>query len=297
MIRSMTGFGDASAGAGGVSYTLELRSLNNKFFKLSCRLPEELLGLEAELESYLRKRVARGSFGLNLKMRLDGESAASRINEDALMAYLGHLEVVREKVHEQSMHIDLTQLLAMPGVMQPAQDAEAMLKVARPVVTTLLDGALAKLLSMRTTEGAALATDLSGLLNVILEKVEVVAERSPRVVDEYHDKLRARVDELMAKAQLKVNETDLIREVAVFADRADIAEELTRMRGHVAQFREVLASDEDAPAGRTLDFLAQEMLREANTMGSKCNDAQISRCVVELKSTIDRIKEQVQNVE
>ena len=297
MIRSMTGFGDASAGAGGVSYTLELRSLNNKFFKLSCRLPEELLGLEAELESYLRKRVARGSFGLNLKMRLDGESAASRINEDALMAYLGHLEVVREKVHDQSMHIDLTQLLAMPGVMQPAQDAEAMLKVARPVVTTLLDGALAKLLSMRTTEGAALATDLSGLLNVILEKVEVVAERSPRVVDEYHDKLRARVDELMAKAQLKVNETDLIREVAVFADRADIAEELTRMRGHVAQFREVLASDEDAPAGRTLDFLAQEMLREANTMGSKCNDAQISRCVVELKSTIDRIKEQVQNVE
>lgn len=297
MIRSMTGFGDASAGAGGVSYTLELRSLNNKFFKLSCRLPEELLGLEAELESYLRKRVARGSFGLNLKMRLDGESAASKINEDALMAYLGHLEVVREKVHDQSMHIDLTQLLAMPGVMQPAQDAEAMLKTARPVVIKLLDGALAKLLSMRTTEGAALATDLSGLLNVILEKVEVVAERSPRVVDEYHDKLRARVDELMAKAQLKVNETDLIREVAVFADRADIAEELTRMRGHVAQFREVIAADDDAPAGRTLDFLAQEMLREANTMGSKCNDAQISRCVVELKSTIDRIKEQVQNVE
>lgn len=297
MIRSMTGFGDASAGAGGVSYTLELRSLNNKFFKLSCRLPEELLGLEAELESYLRKRVARGSFGLNLKMRLDGEGAASKINEDALMAYLGHLEVVREKVHDQSMHIDLTQLLAMPGVMQPAQDAEAMLKTARPVVMKLLDGALAKLLSMRTTEGAALATDLSGLLGVILEKVEVVAERSPRVVDEYHDKLRARVDELMAKAQLKVNETDLIREVAVFADRADIAEELTRMRGHVAQFREVIAADDDAPAGRTLDFLAQEMLREANTMGSKCNDAQISRCVVELKSTIDRIKEQVQNVE
>ncbi len=297
MIRSMTGFGDASAGGDGVSYTLELRSLNNKFFKLACRLPEELLGLEAELESHLRKRVARGSFGLNLKMRLDGESAASKINEDALMAYLGHLEIVREKVHDQSMHIDLTQLLAMPGVMQPAQDAEAMLTAARPVALSLLDGALAKLLSMRTTEGKALAGDLSGLLDVILEKVEAVAERSPRVVDEYHDKLRARVDELMAKAQLKVNETDLIREVAVFADRADIAEELARMRGHVAQFREVLASDEDAPAGRTLDFLAQEMLREANTMGSKCNDAQISRCVVELKSTIDRIKEQVQNVE
>jgi len=297
MIRSMTGFGDASAGADGVSYTLELRSLNNKFLKLGCRLPEELAGLEAEIEQHLRKRVSRGSFGLNLKVRVDDDRAASRINEEALMAYVGHLEVVREKVHDQAMHIDLTQLLAMPGVMQPARDSEQALAAARPIVAKLLDAALDKLTAMRETEGAALAEDLSGLLDTIIEKVETIAERSPVVVGEYHDKLRARVDELMAKAQLKLNETDLTREVAVFADRADIAEEITRLRGHVAQFREVLASDEDAPAGRTLDFLSQEMLREANTIGSKCNDAQISRGVVELKSTIDRIKEQVQNVE
>ena len=297
MIRSMTGFGDASTGADGVSYSLELRSLNNKFFKLSCRLPEELMGLEAELEAHLRKRVARGSFGLNLKVRVDGEHAASRINEDALMAYLGHLEVVREKVHDQAMQIDLTQLLAMPGVMQPAQDPEAALRSARPVAIQLLDDALAKLLAMRATEGAALAEDLSKLLTGILGRVDQIAERSPLVVNEYHDKLRARVDELMAKAQLSLNETDLVREVAVFADRADIAEEITRLHGHVDQFREVLSAQEDAPAGRTLDFLTQEMLREANTIGSKCNDAQISRGVVELKSTIDRIKEQVQNIE
>lgn len=297
MIRSMTGFGDAAAATDGVSYAIELRSLNNKFFKLACRMPEELSGLEAQLEAHLRKRVARGSFGLNLRTKIDDDRAASAINEEALMAYLGHLEVVREKVHDQSMHIDLTQLLALPGVMQPAVDTHNAIASARPVTLGLLDEALAKLLAMRETEGKALAEDLSGLLQTILSKVEAIAERSPVVVDEYHDKLRARVDELMAKAQLQLNEADLIREVAVFADRADIAEELTRLRGHVDQFQEVLASTDDAPAGRTLDFLAQEMLREANTIGSKCNDAQISRGVVELKSTIDRIKEQVQNVE
>lgn len=297
MIRSMTGFGDASDGAGGTSYTLELRSLNNKFFKLGCRLPEELSGLEAELEARLRKAVARGSFGLTLKTKVDDDHAASRINEEALMTYLGHLEVVRTKVHDQAVNIDLTQLLALPGVLQPAQDPEAAVSQARPVVAGLLDTAITKLTAMRETEGEALAQDLNAQLDFLLDRVEQIAHRSPVVVSEYHDKLSARVNELMAKAELTVGESDLIREVAVFADRSDIAEELTRLRQHVKQFREVLDAPGDDPAGRTLDFLAQEMLRESNTIGSKCNDAQISRCVVELKSTIDRIKEQVQNVE
>jgi len=297
MIRSMTGFGDASAGAGGTSYTLELRSLNNKFFKLGCRLPEELSGLEAELEAMLRKAVSRGSFTMALKTKVDDTHAASRINEEALMTYLGHLEVVRTKVHDQAVNIDLTQLLAMPGVLMPAQDADAAIGQARPILRDLLATAIGKLTAMRQTEGEALAKDLNHQLAFLLERVEMIAERSPTVVNEYHDKLSARVNDLMAKAELKVNETDLIREVAIFADRADIAEEVTRLRQHVKQFREILDAPDEEPAGRTLDFLAQEMLRESNTIGSKCNDAQISRCVVELKSAIDRIKEQVQNVE
>ena len=113
MIHSMTGFGEANAGADGVSYTLELRSLNNKFFKLSTRLPEELTGLEAELEQALRKQVARGSFVLTLKLKIDDERAASKINETVLLSYLGHLETVRDKVHDHSVNIDLTQLLAL----------------------------------------------------------------------------------------------------------------------------------------------------------------------------------------
>jgi len=297
MIHSMTGFGEATAGANGIGYTLELRSLNNKFFKLSARLPEELSGLEAEVEQALRKQVARGSFVMGLKIRIDDECAASHINEAVLLSYLGHLETVRAKVHDQSVNIDLTALLALPGVLQPAYEPVKMLEEARPIVLGLLDQAVGKLKQMRAVEGAALAKDLDGQLDVILSRLAVIRERAPLVVDEYHDKLHKRVGELIAKAQLKVNEPDLLKEVAVFADRADISEEITRLSGHVDQFREVLGAGADEPVGRTLDFLSQEMLRESNTIGSKCNDAQISRCVVELKSAIDRIKEQVQNVE
>jgi len=297
MIHSMTGFGEASAGANGIGYTLELRSLNNKFFKLSCRLPEEISALEAELEQALRKRVARGSFVLAMKLRIDDERAASGINEHVLLSYMDHLETVRNKVHDQAVQIDLTQLLALPGVLQPAVDEEKIVEEARPVVMKLLDQALAKLKQMRSSEGVALAEDLSKQLDVILDRLAVIKSRAPMVIDEYHDKLSKRVGELLAKAELKVSEPDLLKEVAIFADRADIAEEVTRLSGHVEQFREVLAAEAGEPSGRTLDFLAQEMLRESNTIGSKCNDAQISRCVVELKSAIDRIKEQVQNVE
>ncbi len=297
MIHSMTGFGEASAGAEGIGYTLELRSLNNKFFKLSARLPDELAGLEAELEQVLRQKVARGSFVLTVRARIDDERAASKINETMLLSYLGHLETVRNKVQDHAVNIDLTQLLALPGVLQPAHQTEHMLDHARPVVLRLLDQALGKLRQMRIAEGNALAKDLTGQLDVIVKLLTTIRERAPRVIDEYHDKLSRRVGELLAKAQLKVNEPDLLKEVAIFADRADISEEITRLGVHVDQFREILGAEADTPAGRTLDFLSQEMLRESNTIGSKCNDAPISRCVVELKSAIDRIKEQVQNVE
>ena len=297
MIHSMTGFGEASDGVEGTSYTLELRSLNNKFFKLATRLPDELAALEAELEQALRRQVARGSFVLTIKTKIDDERAASKINEAVLLSYLGHLETIRDRVQDHSVNIDLTQLLALPGVLQPAQESEQMVEHARPVVMGLLDQALVKLKQMRTAEGTALAKDLAGQLDVMTRLLGAIRERAPKVIDEYHDKLAKRVGELLAKAELKVNEPDLLKEVAVFADRADITEEITRLGVHVDQFREIVDAKADTPSGRTLDFLAQEMLRESNTIGSKCNDASISKCVVELKSAIDRIKEQVQNVE
>ncbi len=304
----MTGYGSASAQHDGVQFNLELRSLNNRYFKASVRLPDEIAGLEAVLESALRSRVSRGSFSLTVKVKISDAAATSAINDLALLTYLDHLETVREKVQDEAVQIDLTALLALPGVLQPKTDDDALLAKAKTIVPTLLGDALDRLIEMRTTEGKALAEDLLSQVAHIRTRIALVSERAPVVVEEYHQRLTARVDELMAKAKLKVDEKDLLREVAIYADRADISEEISRITGHLDQFTEIIqapgnlegkgrTSPEGEPAGRTMDFIAQEMLREANTIGSKSNDTPISRAVVEIKSRIDRIKEQVQNVE
>ncbi len=294
----MTGFGDASTQADGVHYSVELRSLNNKYFKCSVRLPEEFQGMEAMLEGQLRKRVSRGSFTLTVKFRTTDAQAVSRVNDEAILTYLDHLETIHAKIQDRAVQIDLTQLLVLPGVLQPAQDEASLQAKSIPVVTQLLDEATDRLIAMRVTEGQALAEDLLKHLELIMDRMGTIGERAPSVIEEYHQRLRARMDELLAKAELKADEAALIREVAVFAERADISEEVSRMAGHVAQFQEIIAHGNDTePVGRTLDFLAQEMLREANTIGSKSNDAQISRAMIEAKSAVDRIKEQVQNAE
>ena len=293
----MTGFGEAATHVGSVHYAVELRSLNNRYFKATIRLPEQIAGLEAELESRLRKSVHRGSFTLTVKMRVSDEAAASRVNEAAVMEYIDHLETIHAKMHDQAVHIDLTQLLALPGVLQPMEEDEALMAKARPILLDLTAQAAQRLGQMRMTEGQALAGDLLTQRQAILASIEKIRERAHTVIDEYHEKLRARIDELMAKASLRVDEQDLVREVAIYADRADISEELSRLAGHLDQFQQIIEADNGEPAGRTLDFLAQELLREANTIASKSNDAPISRASVEVKSAIDRIKEQVQNVE
>lgn len=294
----MTGFGDASTQSDGVHYSVELRSLNNKYFKCSVRLPDEFQGMEAELEAKLRKRVSRGSFTMTVKFKTTDAQAVSRVNDDAIMSYLDHLETIHAKIQDRAVQIDLTQLLVLPGVLQPAEDEASLLSRSKPIVTKLLDEATDKLMAMRVTEGRALADDLTKQLNLIMDRMQQIGERAPSVIEEYHQRLRARMDELLAKAELKADESALIREVAVFAERADISEEVTRMAGHVKQFQEIIANGNDSePVGRTLDFLAQEMLREANTIGSKSNDAEISRAMIEAKTAVDRIKEQVQNAE
>jgi len=297
LIRSMTGFGDAAAEAEGVYYGLELRSLNNKFFKASLRLPDAIQGLEAELESHLRKRVQRGSFTVTVRMRARDDHAADRVNEQAVLTYLDHLETIHAKVPDRTAHIDLTELLSLPGVLAPAEDEATLMGKARPVLRELLDAALEKLDTMRQQEGRALADDLLHQLSVISDRVKEVRDRAPQVVDQYHAKLKQRVNELIDKAELTVSEQDLVKEVAVFADRVDVSEELQRLEGHVDQFRQTIEAENHGPAGRTLDFIAQEMLREANTIASKANDVTISQASVAMKSAIDRIKEQVQNVE
>lgn len=301
MIRSMTGFGDASRSQDGVAYAVELRSLNNRYLKATVRLPEELLGLEPELESAIRKRLTRGSVTLTVHFKDTSAAAAYEINEAALRRYLSHLETVEKQAladlgEHGGVRLDLGSLLALPGIVQPP-DQKGLLERARPIIHELIDGACAKLVAMREAEGKGLAEDLTSHCRLIMERLERIEERAPHVVEEYHQRLRDRINELLARAQLEANQVDLVREVALYAERCDISEEVQRLRAHLEQFQQMVESPEYESVGRRLDFVVQEMLREANTIGSKANDAQISQTVVEVKGAIDRIKEQVQNVE
>jgi len=295
----MTGFGQASTQHQGVHYALELRSLNNKFFKALIRLPDELASLDAELETALRKRVQRGSLTLVAKFKIADTAAATQINDNALLGYIEHLEAIRDKVGDHTIHIDLTHLLSLPGVIQTADNTMDLIEQARPTLLSLLDQAIDQLDAMRVSEGKATGEVLRQQLEVIAQRLEIIKVRAPKVVGEYQAKLQQRMTELLNSAKLDVAMPDLIKEVAVFAERVDVLEETQRIAAHLERCHELLdqSGHPTEVAGRTLDFIAQELLREANTIASKSSDADISRAVVDIKSAIDRIKEQAQNVE
>lgn len=295
MIRSMTGFGGASTQQDGAHYVLEIRSLNNRYFKAQVRLPEELQGLEAELESALAKRITRGTVVVAVRCADNSAEAAARINTKAVQRYLDQMLEV-DGLNHDSARFDLGALLALPGVLV-TDTGEERLERTRAVLLRLLEEAVEKLIGMRNREGEAIHADLHKHCAAISKHVKVIAERVPRILELYQEKLRTRMESLLARSQAEVREEDLLREVAVFAERSDIAEEVARLQGHLAQITEIIDADGDEPSGRTLDFIAQELLREANTIGSKCLDVDVSRRIVEIKGAIDRIKEQVQNVE
>ncbi len=293
MIVSMTGFGDAAAERNGTHYSIEIRSLNNRFFKPVIKLPENVSGLEPELETLLREKLGRGSITYILKMRVDSAEAAYHINLPALKAYLEQLREV--KGLDSLVQIDLASLVQLPGVCQEPRDETDEIDRHGQAVRELSEKAIAKLIAMREREGQALFTDLMKHGSVIAASLAEIEKRAPFVIDEYHRRLSQRVNELLSRAQLQVSQIDLLKEVAVFAERADISEEIQRLRSHLDAFEHACRTGEHA--GRKLDFISQEMLREANTIASKANDAKIAEHIVEIKGAIDRLKEQVQNVE
>ncbi len=295
MIRSMTGFGVASARVDGTHYALEIRSLNNRYFKAQVRLPEELQGLEPELEAALTKRINRGSVVVAVRFSDCSAGAAARVNTDAIQSYLDQIFAV-EGLDHNSARIDIGALLALPGVML-GDTGEERHDRARDVLFNLLGDACGKLVAMREREGVTLHAELHRHCQAIADHLLVVAERVPEIIELYQEKLRQRMELLLAKSGAAVRDEDLLREVAVFAERSDVAEEVARLQGHLAQFGEIIDAEGNEPSGRTLDFIAQEMLREANTIGSKCLEVEVSKRIVEIKGAIDRIKEQVQNVE
>ncbi len=291
MIRSMTGFGAGRAAQGGEELVVEARSVNHKFCEVKVRLPRELAALEIEIGRAVKERLARG--GVEVALRRSGSRGALAPRVDFALAeeYARAFEEVRARLG-LSGAVGLADVLSADGVVtldERAVDLEA----ARAAVMVALGQALATLTAMRTSEGEALARDLAGRIEQIDVLVERVEACAPQAIDHYRTRLHERIQEVARG--FTPDPARLAQEVALFADRMDVTEEVTRLRSHLAQTRALLAGGE--PAGRKMEFLVQEMHREANTIGSKSQSAEIAGFVVMLKAEIERMREQVQNVE
>ncbi len=293
MINSMTGYGEARIHVDEVAYRLEIRSLNNKYFKASIKLPELFQHLESDVEKLLRSRLGRGSITFSLRIKDESPAAAYELNRAALQQYISQLEPLTDG--NGAVRIDIGQLLELPGVCQPPEADEATRNAQSELITRLSSEAIEKLIVMRQVEGKALLADLNTQCDILRRSLSEIRERSPKVVKDYHERLRGRVQELLHGGQIELDAEVLAREVAVFAERCDLNEEIARLGSHLEHFAELCAAPEES--GRKLEFITQEMLREANTIGSKANDAEIARRIVMMKAAIDRIKEQVQNIE
>ena len=294
MINSMTGYGEAQGEAEGVSYAVEIKTVNNRYFKTIIKLPELASFLEEDIDKLLRKNILRGT--TNYVLRLKDASASTLFDIDEMA-----LQAVVEKLSRAGLSsgingaIDIGNLLNLPGIIQTALPDEKRAEQIRKLALQISQEALDKLKRMRATEGGYLEADIKKCCKTIEEDLEQIRSRSDIVIQEYAEKLKKRVNELLALAEIKIDEGILAREVAIFADRSDISEEIARLDSHLQQFDQCCQGNEQA--GRRLDFISQEMLREANTIASKASDTDTTRYVVNIKCQIDRIKEQVQNIE
>jgi uncharacterized protein (TIGR00255 family) len=289
----MTGFGRASFEAAGATYAVELRSVNQRNLDLSLRLPRALAGLEPELRKRLAQRFARGKVELSVASAA-GSAPRAEIEVDRALVQR-YLALSRELSREPGVvdRIGVAELLAMPGVVRSVE-AAVREDEASAALLAATERAADAALAMRAAEGAALARELEARLAVLEALVAELGPRASEVQRAVRERLRARAEQLRAETGL-LDEARLYHEVALAAERLDVTEELARLASHAEQVRAALASDE--PVGRRLEFLAQELAREANTLGAKAGDAPLAQRVVDLKTEIDRIREQVLNVE
>ena len=293
MLQSMTGYGEAVFQDGELYYSAQIRTVNNKSLKTTIKLPESLSFAEEKLERIIRSSLSRGTVYLAVQLRNATEKPLVNINSKAASYYINALtEAIGDNTY---CRIEAASLLSYPGVVEPYMPEQSARDAIEQAVCKVAEGAIENLKKFRTQEGQALADDLLANCNNIRQILDNVADRSPILVDEYRQKLEKRVNDLLKAAKLNVDEQQLIREVAIYADRSDISEEISRLRSHLELFTGETKSNESV--GRRLDFLCQEMFREVNTIGSKASDDTICQWVVDMKCFVDRIKEQVQNVE
>ena len=296
MLLSMTGYGEADYQSDALTLGIELRALNNRYLKVTVRAPEPYYLLEPEFEKVIRKVVKRGTVQVHLRCQRQFAASAYQINATALKSYLAQVKTAGDeagvRLHSDSV---LGHVLALPGVVPEPATAAFSMDDEWPAMERVLVQALERLQAMRQEEGRAMARELLSLRDAIGRHLEAIRVMSPGVTEAYRTRLLDRVRSLLDGADVRLDSADLIKEVAIFAERSDIAEEVVRLASHLGQFQEFM-NDADGP-GRKLEFVTQEMFREANTIGSKAGDVEISRQVVEIKGTLEKIRELIQNVE
>lgn len=292
MIKSMTGFGRAVAESDGYVITVEIKSVNHRYFEFSSRIPRQYGFLDDKLKSYINSRVSRGKVECYVSVEaLNTEAAQVVVNNTLASAYVSALKELSENygLKEDFGASTIARFQDVLVVKKAEEDEEKIWNYVKAVT----DSALDKFIAMRTVEGEKMKEDISSRADYILSCVEYIEKRSPQTVKEYNDKLVERVHDLIGDVTL--DEGRIIQEVAVYADKVAVAEETVRLRSHLDQLKAFINSDE--PVGRKMDFLVQEINRETNTIGSKANDVDIARKVVDIKAEVEKIREQIQNIE
>lgn len=294
MLTSMTGFGEARRQTAAVSALVEIRTINSRHFKLHFRASEGYASLEPNVESVVRETVRRGTVHVNLRVDRQASPDDYRINESVVENYRAQMTALAGR-NGWPDTVSLESLLLLPGAVDEKQRTSIDPHEDWPDIEPVLRDALAAVTKMRSDEGAAMRTDLVQNGTFIEGHLSDIARRAPAVAEAYQARLVQRVNQALSELNVTVEPAELLREISLFADKSDISEEIVRLRSHLQQFVEALELSESS--GRKLEFIAQEMGREVNTIGSKANDAELSRFVVEIKSALERIREQIQNVE
>lgn len=292
MLKSMTGYGRAEDTLNGRSYVVEVRSVNNRYLDCNIRLPRVYSCGEDGIQKRVKKTISRGKVDVFVTIENKTDDAVSvTLNEGVAAGYLNALNAMSQRFQIRN-DVSVSLLSRFPEVFRVEKVPEDLEQLTADL-HSVTDKALADFDQMRSREGEKLAEDLLGRLVTLEEYTGVVEERSPETVRAYREKLTARIQEVLADKQL--DEGRILTEAAVFADKVAVDEETVRLRSHIAQFRSMIQGG--SPIGRKMDFLVQEMNRETNTIGSKCNDLELSSVVVDMKAELEKIREQIQNVE
>ena len=293
MIKSMTGFGRCEVQEESRKFTVEMKSVNHRYLDANIRMPKKLNFFETAIRSLLKQSVQRGKVDIFITYEdLSEQQVSLKYNEVLAAEYLSYFEKMQEKFSLEN-DIRVSTLSRYPEVLtmeEQAVDEEELWKGLKKA----LDGAIRQFVETRTSEGEHLREDLIEELDNMLKLVGCIEERSPQIIAEYRDKLETKVKELLADTQME--DSRIAAEVVIFADKICTDEEVVRLRSHIVHMKDTLVSD-DSGIGRKLDFIAQEMNREANTILSKANDLEISNIGIELKTEIEKVREQIQNIE